>query len=100
MPKALPGEFRRDGVVPGVTKEESTELREAKRRIRFAGVGSGGDAPGSCLPFPRCQPKMMFPLVLELAAPQAPVRVTVAVTCLGLGVLPPSLLPMVCQPCQ
>jgi hypothetical protein len=48
-----------DGLTPGVTVKDAVELREAK--------------------------KMTYPLVLDLAAPDAPVRVPVVVACRMLG---------------
>ena len=61
-------------------------LRRSRRHYdEAAGAGSGGDAPGGGLPVPGHAPKMMYPLVLDLAAKEAPVRVPVAVTCRVLG---------------
>ncbi|WP_157981744.1 hypothetical protein [Protaetiibacter intestinalis] len=69
-----------------MAKAETDELRDAKKRIRFLeqenevlAESSGVSVAG--LPAPRQLLKMISPLVRELAAKTAPVRVPVAVTC-------------------
>lgn len=46
-----------DGTRPGLTRDESDELRESRKTYPAARTGGGGDAPGGGLPVMRCQPK-------------------------------------------
>ena len=57
------------------------ENRELRKRDQAAGAGERDPAPGDGLLRPRRPPKMMYPLVLDLAADKIPV----AVTCRVLG---------------
>ncbi|QYB00212.1 IS3 family transposase (plasmid) [Rhodococcus sp. USK10] len=76
-----------DGIRPGVTDGQASEIRAMKRRMRLL------DRAGKRSAAPRCgvsiagEPakKLMYPLVRELAATDAPIRVPVAVTCRILG---------------
>lgn len=69
-----------DGVKPGVTRVENAELRELRKRNRL--LEQENEIPPCCrVSVPGTPPKMMSPLVLELAAD----RIPVAVTCRVLG---------------
>ena len=70
-----------DGVRPGVTSGESAELRELKQAEQDARAGERDPAAGGGVLRPGDLPKMMYPLVLDLAADGIPV----AVTCRVLG---------------
>ncbi|WP_169745943.1 IS3 family transposase [Actinocatenispora sera] len=74
-----------DGNRPGVTREESQELRELKRRNRLLEQENEVLRRAAAYLARDNQPKMIYPLVRELAAAGAPVRVPVAVTCRVLG---------------
>ena len=75
-----------DGVRPGVTTAEAAEIRAAQAAQPPARAGERGAAPRSGLPVPGepvagTVPKMIYPLVRELAVDGVPV----AVTCRVLG---------------
>ena len=70
-----------DGVRPGTTTSESAELRELRRRNKVARAGERDPAPGRGVLRQGDLPKMMYPLVHDLAADGIPV----AVTCRVLG---------------
>nr|WP_236565676.1 MULTISPECIES: IS3 family transposase [Nocardia] len=74
-----------DGARPGVTRDESTELREARKRIRQLEQEAEVMRRAVAYLSRDINPKMMYPLVLDLAADTAPVKVPVAVTCRVLG---------------
>ena len=70
---------REDGVDsagPRGVGDQSAELREAHKRIQAPGAGSRGHAARGGLSVPEREPKMMYPLVLDLAADAVPVTVT------------------------
>ncbi|MGY5883433.1 IS3 family transposase [Modestobacter lacusdianchii] len=70
-----------DGVKPGTTAAENTELRDARRRIRL--LEQENEVLRRAAAYLSQEPsgKMIYPLVRELAAAGARVRVPVAVTC-------------------
>ncbi|HNY81200.1 MAG TPA: IS3 family transposase [Ilumatobacteraceae bacterium] len=70
-----------DGVKPGVTSSEATELREARKRIRLLEMENEVLRRAAAYLSQGSPPKMIYPLVRELAATGAPIRVPVAVTC-------------------
>ena len=70
-----------DGHPSRVTAAESAELRELRKRNRRPGAGERDPAPGGGVLRSGDLPKMMYPLVLDLAADGIPV----AVTCRVLG---------------
>ncbi|MDT9594871.1 IS3 family transposase [Nocardioides zeae] len=70
-----------DGVKPGTTATENAELREAKKRIRLLEQENEVLRRAAAYLSQANLPKMMYPLVRELAAEDAPLRVPVAVTC-------------------
>ncbi|WFR67990.1 IS3 family transposase [Curtobacterium flaccumfaciens] len=70
-----------DGVRSGTTTTENVELREAAETEPAAGAGERDPPPRRRVSLPSAPPKMMYPLVLELAAD----RIPVAVTCRVLG---------------
>ena len=82
---------REEGLAPpaasgdrgGGIKDEAAELRELRRRKQAAGAGERDPAPGDGLLRPRRAPKMIYPLVRELAAEKRThaVRSAAAVTC-------------------
>ncbi|OXM68251.1 IS3 family transposase [Amycolatopsis vastitatis] len=75
-----------DGARPGVTRDESTELRELRKRNRL--LEQEKEVLREAAAYLAQQPagKIAFPLVRELAAAGASVRVPVAVTCRVLGI--------------
>ncbi|MGY1945136.1 IS3 family transposase [Nocardia asiatica] len=77
-----------DGARPGATPDESTELREARKRIRQLEQEAEVMRRAVAYLSRDVNPKMMYPLVLDLAADTAPVQVPVAVTCRVLGFTP------------
>ena len=71
-----------DGRKPGVTGEQSTENREAAQAGPAAGAGERSPPSGRGLSLAgQSAGKMMYPLVRELAARDALIRVPVTVTC-------------------
>ncbi|MEF2978052.1 IS3 family transposase [Subtercola sp. YIM 133946] len=70
-----------DGARPGVTQADQAELREAKKRIRLLEQENEILRRAAAYLSQGVAPKMMFPLVRELAAD----RIPVAVTCRVLG---------------
>ncbi|MFE7900842.1 IS3 family transposase [Streptomyces sp. NPDC057424] len=79
------------GTKPAPVSSESAELREARKRIRLLEQGNEVLRRAAAYLSQANLPKMMYPLVRELAAAAAPGRVPVAVTCRVLG--------LACQPC-
>jgi hypothetical protein len=87
VPDELDEERRReDGVTPGPTTAENAEPSEAKKRIwlleqesEVLGRAAAYLSPPTCLR-PTCR-EMIYPLVRELTAKDAPIRVSVRVTC-------------------
>ncbi|MBT3167740.1 IS3 family transposase [Streptomyces sp. Vc74B-19] len=69
----------------GSARSESVELAEARKRIRL--LEQENEVLRRAAAYLSQEPvgKMMYPLVRELAAPSAPCRVLVAVTCRVLG---------------
>ncbi|MCM2518319.1 IS3 family transposase [Streptomyces griseoincarnatus] len=69
----------------GSARSESVELAEARKRIRL--LEQENEVLRRAAAYLSQEPvgKMMYPLVRELAAPSAPCRVPVAVTCRVLG---------------
>ncbi|MBK6302167.1 MAG: IS3 family transposase [Actinomycetales bacterium] len=72
---------RQDGDTPVALVGESGELREAKRRIRLLEQENEVLRRAAAYLSQEHRPKMMYPLVRELAAQDAPIRVPVTVTC-------------------
>ncbi|RYV49294.1 IS3 family transposase [Pengzhenrongella frigida] len=70
-----------DGVRAGTTADQSVELREAKKRVRLLEQENEILRRAAAYFARDNQPKMMYPLVLDLAADAIPV----AVTCRVLG---------------
>ncbi|MEU6192010.1 IS3 family transposase [Nocardia sp. NPDC047038] len=77
-----------DGARPGASPGESTELREARKRIWQLEQEAEVMRRAVAYLSRDVNPKMMYPLVLDLAADTAPVQVHVAVTCRVLGFTP------------
>ncbi|MGH3582395.1 MAG: IS3 family transposase [Mycobacterium sp.] len=69
------------GVKPGVTAAETAELRELKRRNRLLEQENEVLRRAAAYLSQANLPKMMYPLVRELAATGTRIRVPVAVTC-------------------
>ncbi|MGE9807412.1 IS3 family transposase [Janibacter sp. G1551] len=65
-----------DGVTPGVTANENAELREAKKRIRLLEQENEVLRRAAAYLSQANLPKMMYPLVRELAGDGIPVTVT------------------------
>ncbi|MFE3653333.1 IS3 family transposase [Streptomyces sp. NPDC059152] len=74
-----------EGARPATTSVESAELREARKRIRLLEQENEVLRRAAAYLSQANLPKMMYPLVRELAAADAPYRVLVAVTCRVLG---------------
>ncbi|MFI5593981.1 IS3 family transposase [Amycolatopsis sp. NPDC051758] len=74
-----------DGTRPGVTRDESAELRDLRKRNRLLEQENEVLRKAAAYLAQGNLPKIAFPLVRELAAAGAPVRVPVAVTCRVLG---------------
>ncbi|MCK8476400.1 IS3 family transposase [Microbacterium aurugineum] len=70
-----------DGIKPGVTQADATELREARKRIRLLEQENEILRRAAAYLSQGVTPQMMFPLVRDLAAD----RIPVAVTCRVLG---------------
>lgn len=83
-----------DGVKPGVTQAEAAELREARKRIRLLEQENEVLRKAAAYLSQTSLPKMMFPLVRELAAD----RIPVTVTCRVLGFSKKSVLPVARKP--
>ncbi|MGA5629566.1 IS3 family transposase [Streptomyces cellulosae] len=74
-----------DGATSPTPSGESAELREARKRIRLLEQENEVLRRAAAYLSQANLPKMMYPLVRELAAADAPHRVPVAVTCRVLG---------------
>ncbi|MFJ3826261.1 IS3 family transposase [Streptomyces nodosus] len=74
-----------EGARPATALGESAELREARKRIRLLEQENEVLRRAAAYLSQANLPKMMYPLVRELAAAAAPHRVPVAVTCRVLG---------------
>ncbi|MFS0698315.1 IS3 family transposase [Streptomyces nitrosporeus] len=74
-----------EGATPATSSGESAELREARKRIRLLEQENEVLRRAAAYLSQANLPKMMYPLVRELAAAAAPHRVPVAVTCRVLG---------------
>ncbi|MFJ8769273.1 IS3 family transposase [Streptomyces clavifer] len=70
-----------DGAKPAPVSGESAELREARKRIRLLEQENEVLRRAAAYLSQANLPKMMYPLVRELASAAAPHRVPVAVTC-------------------
>ncbi|MEU4246935.1 IS3 family transposase [Amycolatopsis sp. NPDC026612] len=75
-----------DGTRAGVTRDESAELRELRKRNRLLEQENEVLRKAAAYLAQGNLPKIAFPLVRELAAAGAPIRVPVAVTCRVLGI--------------
>ena len=65
-----------DGVRPGVTTDEAIEVRETPQAQSGARAGERDPSPGGCVLCSRVAPKVMYPLVQELAVDGLPVTLT------------------------
>ncbi|MFE2802615.1 IS3 family transposase [Streptomyces olivaceus] len=74
-----------EGARPATTWGESAELREARKRIRLLEQENEVLRRAAAYLSQANLPQMMYPLVRELAAADAPHRAPVAVTCRVLG---------------
>ncbi|WP_183657099.1 IS3 family transposase [Prauserella isguenensis] len=70
-----------DGAKPGVSSDAAAELRELKRRNRLLEQENEVLRRAAAYLSQGNLPKRLYPLVRELAAPDAPIRVPVAVAC-------------------
>ncbi|MDN5896235.1 MAG: IS3 family transposase [Nocardioides sp.] len=70
-----------DGAKPGLTSEQSAENRELRKRLRLLEQENEVLRRAAAYLSQANLPKMMYPLVRELAANDAPIRVPVTVTC-------------------
>ncbi|MEP6855474.1 MAG: IS3 family transposase [Pedococcus sp.] len=77
-----------DGHRPGLTDAERVELRESKKRIRLLEQENEVLRRAAAYLSQANLPKIVFPLVREMAATGARVRVPVAVACRVLGLSP------------
>ncbi|MFI6308511.1 IS3 family transposase [Amycolatopsis thailandensis] len=75
-----------DGERPGVTHDESAELRELRKRNRLLEQENEVLRKAAAYLAQGNLPKIAFPLVRDLAAASALIRVPVAVTCRVLGI--------------
>ncbi|WP_410624961.1 IS3 family transposase [Amycolatopsis sp. cmx-8-4] len=75
-----------DGARPGVTRDESAELRDLRKRNRLLEQENEVLRKAAAYLAQGNLPKIAFLLVRELAAAGAPVRVPAAVTCRVLGI--------------
>lgn len=89
-----------DGNRPGVTAADQLELREARGANPAARAGERGAAAGGSVSVAG-EPagKTVFPLVREMAAAGAPIRVPVAVACRVLGRSAQGYYQVVADPC-
>ncbi|NPC97265.1 IS3 family transposase [Nocardioides sp. zg-DK7169] len=74
-----------DGKRPGMTDDDRKELREANKRIRLLEQENEVLRRAAAYLSQANLPKIVFPLVREMAAAGAPIRVPVAVACRVLG---------------
>ncbi|HMU26217.1 MAG TPA: IS3 family transposase, partial [Solirubrobacterales bacterium] len=74
-----------EGTRPGLTEAERKELRETKKRIRLLEQENEVLRRAAAYLSQANLPKMIFPLVREMALAGAPIRVPVKVTCRVLG---------------
>ncbi|MCT1617967.1 MULTISPECIES: IS3 family transposase [Janibacter] len=74
-----------DGRRPGLTDDERKQLREANKRIRLLEQENEVLRRAAAYLSQANLPKIVFPLVREMAATGAPIRVPVAVACRVLG---------------
>lgn len=75
MFKWLPQAEIDEGGKPGVSRGDSAELREARKRLKFAGAGERGPAArGGIFVRRRTCRERLYPIVTELAPPGSPSR--------------------------